>query len=361
MKGFKNKKAGLLLLAVLVLGVASAVAWMNGGIEAETVAVDKGEVTRLLKETGTVESKSTVTITAKNTGEIKGLMVEEGQRVEKGTVLMLSDATSVALDIKSQQAELSGLQAQYSRAKELAAKNRSLFEQGALSYEDYNASNTEAKQLEAQIAALRYSIESYAESSGASGVTAPVDGIITAVYVKEGESVAAGASLFEISNLDDVYVKTDIIAEDADLIQAGDSARIYNEDSGFQDELARVQKVHIKAEDKLSELGVSQKRVTVELTFGTAEHARLGSNMDVEITIDQKQSVLRVPERAVFEKEKENCVFVVENGKAVLKQVKTGLEGDDYFEILSGLTEGELVILSPGDDISEGSRIKTIE
>lgn len=358
MKRFTKKKIGLLLLAVLAVGAVAAAASINGGIEAETAAAEKGAVQQILKETGTVESKSAVTITAKNAGEIKGLMAEEGDRVEKGAVLMLSGGTGVALDIKSQQAELSGLQVQYSQAKGLADKNRSLYEQGALSYEAYNESNTAAKQLAAQISALQYAIESHAEAAG-TAVSAPMGGIVTGVYVKEGESVAAGTPLFEISNLEDVYVKTDVIAEDADLLREGDSVRIYNKDSGFRDELAQVQKIHIKAEDKLSDLGVSQKRVTVEIAFGSAETARLGSSMDVEITVERKENVLRVPERAVFEKEKADCVYVLENGKAVLRQVETGLEGEDYLEVLSGLKAGDLVILSPGDDISEGSRIKT--
>ncbi|QOX64953.1 efflux RND transporter periplasmic adaptor subunit [Anoxybacterium hadale] len=359
MMHFTKKKTVFLLVAVLAVGTISAAAWLGGGKEAETAAVDKGEVKKILKENGTVESKSAVTIMAKNAGEIKGLMVDEGDRIEKGAVLMLSDGTSAALDIKSQQAELSGLQAQYSQAKELADKNRLLYEQGALSYEAYNTSNTEAKQLAAQISALRYSIESYAQSTGSEGVTAPVAGVVTAVYVKEGASVAVGAPLFEISNLDDIYVKTDVIAEDADLIQEGDSVKIYNTDSGFSDELASVRKIHIKAEDKLSDLGVSQKRVTVEIAFGSDKRARLGSSLDVEITVEQKENALRVPELAVFVKEKENYVYLLENGKAVLKQVETGLEGEDYYEVLSGLAEGDQVILSPGDDISGGIRIKT--
>jgi HlyD family secretion protein len=361
MKKIKGRKWIVIGGAAILVAAAAAVSVMSAGIPVESAAVDRGEVTKLLKESGTVESKSSVTITAKSSGEIKGLMIEEGDRVKAGDILMTSDGTSAALDIKSQQAELSGLQAQYSQARELANKNKALYEQGALSYADYNASNTAAKQLAAQISALQYSIESYAETSGAAGVTAPVDGVLTGVFVKEGESVAPGTPLFEISNLDDVYVKTDIIAEDADLIREGDPVRIYNEDAGFSDESGTVKKIHLKAEDKMSDLGVNQKRVTIEIAFGTKKPVRLGSSLDVEIAVEQKKDVLRVSDLAVFEKEGVNCVYVIEGGKAVFRELETGLEGEDYMEVIAGLSEGDVVILSPNDDISDGVRVKEQE
>ncbi len=358
MKQFKKGKKWIVVVSAALFIMIAAAIVMNNGMVVKSAVVDQGEVTKLLKETGTVESKSTISITAKNSGEINGLLVEEGDHVKAGDTLMVSDGTSAALDIKSRQAELSGLQAQYKRAKELADKNKALYEQGALSYESYNSSNTAAKQLASQMESLKYSIESYAESTGATGRTAPIDGVITGVYVKEGESVVAGASLFEISNLNDIYVKTDFIAEDADLIREGNLVRIYSEDANFNDEKGTVKKIHLKAEEKMSDLGVNQKRVTVEIAFGTSESARLGSDMEVEITVERKENAIRVPELAVFEKSKKDCVYVIEDGKAVLREIETGLEGEDYMEVISGMLDGETVIISPSEDISDGVRVK---
>ncbi len=342
---------------VLVIA-AYALSAMKAGIAVESAAVDRGTVTKVLEESGTVESRNSVTITAKNSGEVKGLTVEEGDSVKAGEVLMSSDMTSASLDIKSQQAQLSGLQAQYSQARELANKNKALYDQGALSWQEYNASAVAAKALAAQISSLQYSIQSYAESTGAEGVTATMDGVLTGVFVKEGETVAAGTPLFEISDLNNVYVKADFIAEDADLIREGDSVRIYNKDAGFNDEKGAVKKVYLKAEDKLSDLGVNQKRVTVEISFGTSTPIRLGSDVDVAVTADQRENVLRVPNLAIFEQNRKNCVYIIENGKAVLREVKTGLEGEDFTEVASGLSEGDRVIVSPGDDVSNGVKVK---
>jgi len=348
----------LVVIAVVVLAVASAAVFLNTGIYVKAETVDQGEVKKILRESGSVESVRSVIVTARNSGEIKNLLVEEGQTVKSGDLMISSDGTSTKLDIKSLQAELSGLRAQYNRAQDLAAKNKALYEQGAMSYSEYSASETAAKQLAAQISSLQYSIESYAVSSGATGINAPTDGVITGVYVKEGEFVVAGSSLFEISDLNEIHVVSDFIAEDADHISVGDMARIYNEDAGFSDENGMVKKVHLKAENKISDLGVNQKRVTVEISFGTDKQVRLGSNMNVDIIVEKKENVLRISDLAIFEKAKKNCVYIIEEGKAVLREIETGLEGEDYIEVISGLSEGDTVILSPSDEISDGVKVK---
>lgn len=361
MKQSKTNKKWLLIIAVLLLVAASAAIFLRTEVYVKAVSVDRGEVEKILKERGNVESARAIIVTAKNSGEIINLLVEEGQSVKSGDLLISSDGTSAALDIKSLQAELSGLREQYRQAKELADKNKTLYEQGALSYSEYNASSTAAKQLAAQISSMQYSIDSYIVSSGASGIRAPADGVITGVYINEGEFVIAGTPILEISDLDEIYVKADIIAEDADLIRVGDQVRIYNENSGFLDEKGTVKKIHPKAENKISDLGVNQKRVTVEISFGTTEKIRLGSNVNVDITVEKKENVLRIPDLAVFEKEKKNYVYVIEDEKAILREIETGLEGEDYIEVISGLAEGEAVIQSPGDDIADGVRVKIRE
>lgn len=359
MKKFMKKKWLIIAAAIIVVAAITAISTLAAGIPVDTAVVEKGDVIKLISESGTVESDSSIVVTAKISGEIKGISVSEGDRVKEGDILVSGGGSSAELDIKSLQAELAGLKTQYSLAKDLAYKNKELYEQGALSFTEYNQSMTAVKQIEAQISSLKYSIDSYAESTGAAGIAAPIEGFITGVFVKEGETVAAGSPLFEISDLDDIYVKVNLIAEDADYVEKGDQVRVYNNDLGFSDENCKVRKIHLKAHDVMSELGISQKRVTVEVALGEKAGLRLGSDVDAEIIVEKMQNVIRVSNLALFETDQIDCVFVAEGGKAVLKQVETGIEGEDYTEIISGLSEGEEVILSPGSDIENGVRIKS--
>jgi len=356
----KPKLKWIVLIAISLLAAAAVyMAVANSGVSVETAQVSTGEVTKLIKESGSVESEKAITITAKATGEVKGITVSEGDQVKAGDILMAgyTDA-SAALDIKSMQAQLRGLQVQYAEAAEIASKNKLLYEEGAISYQIYSQSQTTAKELAAQVDSLSLSIRSYSAATGSAGVKATVSGVITAVFAKEGETVMAGSPLFEISDMNDIYITSDLIASDADLVDVGDAVRVYNEDTGFNSDACRVSKIYLKAEDKISDLGISQKRVRVEIALGGGQAIRLGSGVDIEITIEKKDNVLRVPDMAIFEMDNEKYVYIVENEKAALRKIEAGLEGEDYIEIISGLSEGETVIVSPSTDISDGTRIK---
>ena len=353
----KHKKIIIALGIVIIVGALVA-SYISSGVPVDSAVASEGTVSKLVSESGTVESRSAVLLTAKLTGEIRGILVEEGDSVKKGDPLVTGDGTSAKLDIKSLEAELRGLQAQYNQAADLARKSKTLYNQGAISGQEYQQAQTAANQLSAQVDALRYSISSYANSSGGAGLTAPIDGVITGIFAKEGESIMMGQPLIEISNLEDIYVSADLIVGDADLVETGNAVRIFDKDSGIDDPKGKVSKVHLKAQDYLSDLGITQKRVRVEIALSQEKTPRLGSRVDVEITVAQKMNVLRIPDTAVFNFNDVPHVYVIENRKAKLHEVSLGLEGEDYVEILSGLDLKDEVILSPGNDISDNTRVK---
>lgn len=356
----KNKKLLIAIGIVIILGAAVAY-YLSSAIPVDTAFVSEGTVTKLVNESGTIESRSAVRLTAKQNGDIKGILVKEGDTVKKGDPLVTGDGTSANLDIKSLEAELRGLQIQYNQAADLARKNKILFEQGAISGQTYQQSQTVANQLSAQVDALRYSISSYANSSGGTGLTAPIDGVITGVFAKEGESVMMGQPLVEISNLKDIYVAVDLIVGDANLVKQDNKVRVFDKDSAIEDNNSKVIKVHLKAQDYLSDLGITQKRVRVEIQLSLEKTPRLGSNVDVEITVDQKMNVLRVPDTAVFQLNGIPHVYVLDNRKTKLREISTALEGENYVEVLSGLELKEEVILSPGNDIGDNTRVKATQ
>lgn len=356
----KNKKPLIAIGIVVILGVVIA-SYLSSGLAVDSSYVSEGPVIKTVNESGTVESKNSVLLTAKQAGEIKGILVEEGDSVEIGDPLVTGDGTSADLDVKSMEAELRGLQGQYSQAADLARKSKTLYNQGAISGQEYQEAQTMANQLAAQVSALKYSIASYANSSGGAGLIAPINGVITGVFAKEGETIMMGSPLIEISNLEDIYVFTDLIVGDADLVKVGNAVHVFDRDSGIDDTNSKVIKVHLKAQDYLSDLGITQKRVRVEIQLSQEKTPRLGSNVDVEIIVDQKENVLRIPDTALFDFNGLPYVYVLEKGKAILRQVTFGLEGEDFVEILSGLEISDEVILSPGNDIQDNIRVKATQ
>jgi len=81
--------------------------------------------------------------------------------------------------------------------------------------------------------------------------------------------------------------------------------------------------------------------------------------VDVDIQTAMLENVLRIPSKAIFEKEGLQYVYVVDADKAKLVQVETGLEGEDYTEITKGLKAGITLIISPGNNVTDGAKVKT--
>ena len=356
-----NKKmTGVILIAVLILAAVGFYVVQQGNaklVEAEQVS--KGTVQKLIKETGTVESDASSLVSAKSVMEIKALNFKEGDSVKAGQVILNTDVTAAQLTVKSMEAEAASLRISYNRAREIADQSKLLLSQGAISQDEYDSAAAARDQLAAQVSSLSYSIASMRESMDAGGITAPIDGVITEVYVKTGDTIQPASPILEISDLSLLFLSTNLIASDADRIKTGAKVLVYTKDAGTIDDKAFVRKIYLTAFDLVSDLGISQKRVRVEIAVSDGSKLRIGNTMNVDITVEMRENVLMVSKKAVFELNQKNHVYVMEKGKAVLRQVELGLKGEDTWEVLSGLTEGDSVIISPDNAISDGTRVKS--
>lgn len=108
----------------------------------------------------------------------------------------------------------------------------------------------------------------------------------------------------------------------------------------------------------MSDLGIQQKRVKIEIALEEkVENLRPEYDLNIKVIINNRKDVLVIPENAVFQQRNKNYVFVNEKGIAVLMEIETGVESERKIEVVRGLKEGEEVILSPDEELSEGVAI----
>lgn len=358
-KKIKVRRALVAAALAVSIGLSAWVLYSGKGIEADIVTVERGLIQRVIKETGTIESDNSVIVTSAFAGEIANVAVSEGDYVNAGDLLLSGDENIVRLELKSLKAQYSGLEASFLETQDMVKKKKELYEQGALSRQEYDFSITLRRESAAQLSSLKYAMESLSESIKNYEVTAPINGTITEVYVKKGGYAPIGASLFEISDLDSLHIRADLIAYEANEVEAGNEVCIYQGKRGESLPLRGiVRSIDKKAKEEVSGLGVVNKRVSVEIQVEAASNLRLGSDAEAEITVYKKNNVLCIPNSAVFEMDKNRYVFALEGNVARIRKIKTGLEGNDLVEITSGLSEGERVIRSLGNDIEDGIKIK---
>ena len=189
---------------------------------------------------------------------------------------------------------------------------------------------------------------------------APATGRVLRVLQESEAVVAAGTPLIQISDPADLEIVADLLSTDAVRVEVGAPARIV--DWGGPPISGRVARIEPAGFAKVSALGIEELRVEtiVELTDPVERWQRLGHDFRVvvEIVVWQGDAVLTVPTGALFRTGEGWSVFAVRDGRARLTQVEVGHRNDSEAEVLSGLVEGDRVILYPSDRIDDGTRIR---
>jgi HlyD family secretion protein len=187
-------------------------------------------------------------------------------------------------------------------------------------------------------------------------VRAPVDGVVLRRLHESEAIVPQGEPLVEIGDLSKLEIVADYLSLEAQKIRPGQPALI--DDGGSQPLRARVRLVEPSGFTKISALGVEEQRVNVilDLVDPREKWAHLGDRfrVDVSVIVWEADDVLTVPTSSLVRSGEGWSVFVVEDGRAWLRPVEIGQRNDQRAQVVSGLHEGQQVIVYPGDTVADG-------
>ncbi len=407
----KRKIGWLIVIIVIAAGIGLYMQMGTKPLAVTTEPVVTGTLEQYVEETAEVKMEDSSSVYAANAGIATQVNVVVGDKVKKGQLLVMLDTEASALQIKDLKAQMAVVNAQYSEAKnpvltseinkaktqveyaqaaydsakQTADMQKQLSESGAVSQEVYRlslldlaakeanldtsksnlnllnrglSSNVKAQYV-AQLDSLKAKLSLLEKQQNDLGYKAPMAGVVLSAYVEKGSYLQLGKLLIEIGNTGLLYLKCDVLAEDMAGVKVGTQVRIENKDLNLMDLSGSVRKIYPTAFSKLSELGISQKRVTVEIALDkSAPELKAGYEVTAKLIVLKNENTLLINKKALFEHQGQDAVFIVENGMSALRVVQKGIENDDQVEIVSGLKAGEQVILSPEDTLKEGSRVE---
>jgi len=394
------KKKLIIGIIVLVVVAAAGLYYFTQGTDGEdyeTALAEIGNIEKHIEEIGEIASKNVRSYYGNGTNEIENLYVEIGDIVNEGDLLLEYDNT-IDLEIEKINKQIEALEATYNEAVsgadfeqintakleieniknslEYAKENlqtiEDLYKNDAATEKEFKDGQNSVEQLENQLAisqnhyslltkglsgnvrdryeaeieVLALSLEILEESREKFSIYTDFNGIITELDTFKGDMPLAGKKILEIQELNNLRAYGDFIVEDAVKISEGMEVEIYSDDIGLSIDNLKIEKIYPKAVSKLSELGIEQKRVTIEINLPEEqEDLIIGSKVNIKIKIDSKENVLIVPEEAVYEKNEKLYVEVLDNGEVKEIEVVLGIENQDFIEIIDGLEEGQEVIL----------------
>ncbi len=224
-------------------------------------------------------------------------------------------------------------------------------------YIDENEYQREA--YEAQIKAMENRLAKLRDDKKKASIVSPVEGVILERHSHGGAAMSAGTPLFLIGDPKSIELNVELLTDEVSRVKPGLKVVLSGEVLGGGTVEGKVDRILPTGFLKRSTLGVEQERVGVICSF---DNSSLGLGpvygVDVRIITDEKKGVLRVPERAVFKSGGRRHVFVVKDGKAALAEIEIGIEGEDFYEAVSGLSENAVVIIAPPADLEEGMAVE---
>jgi HlyD family secretion protein len=388
----KMKKAlviGLPIVAVVVIAGVTLASRNRGveGIEVEIEPVARRQVVQTVTATGKIQPMIQVNISADVSAKITRLEVQEGQWVEQGTLLVELDRERYLAAVASAEANLSAAQANANLARENMVKTekdydrtKELFERNLESQSVldsmYAAAEVEKARYQSVLdqgeqakAALRQARDDLAKTT----IYAPMSGTVSRLNKEVGE-IALGSQfqedvILELSNLEGMEALVDIDENDIVSVSIGDEADI--EVDALPDVKLKGRVTEIANSAKSSGQGTTDEKTEFEVKVAIIDpvaELRPGMTASAEIITEVCDDCLSVPIQSVavrtldqlgaapaaegeepeFQPDRDGfveIVWVVVDGRAQARQVKTGIQSQNYIEIADGLGEQDQVVI----------------
>jgi RND family efflux transporter MFP subunit len=283
---------------------------------------------------GTVRAKLHATLEARLSGHIDQMPVALGEKIHKGQLIARLDAGEIVARLDQAKAALEEADRDWKRTS-------ALFAQQSATRAEYDSA--QARQQIAQSAvAEATAMMSYVE------ITAPFDGIITKKWADVGDLAAPGKPLVDIEDPAALQMQADVPEALNANIKPGDQFPV------------RVAPVTNDIEGTVAEMSPvadpNSRTFLVKLNLPDAPGLRSGQFGRVAVPIGEV-SAIRVPAAAVIQRGQMELVFVVVNGHAQLRLVKTGSRIGDEIELVSGLNPGEQVVTEDVSVLSDGQPV----
>lgn len=398
-------------ILILVAGIAALVIL---GLRPAPLLVDAEPVSRgylagIIEEEGRTRVRDRYVISSPVSAHAGRVRLEVGDAVREGEVVAILDALAApALDVRAvaqaearveaaksaveqagEDAAAADAAARFARDEYLRLKPLGAEGLVAVNVVDEARANADAAQarhrsalfrvktarhdLAAARTALAFVGAQNPEASGRIELSSPVSGRVLQRHFQSAKVVQAGEPILEIGDPAHLEVEVDVLSTDAVRLEPG--MRVVLQRWGRADPLeAVVRRIEPVGFTKISALGVEEQRVLViaDLVSRREDWARLGHGyrVNARFILWEEEQVLQLPSSALFRheadassrtggagQEDEWAVFLAEEGRAALRPVQIGRRGGFATEVLSGLAEGDAVVVHPDRTLEHGMRI----
>ena len=355
-----NKKI-IIVIFILVLLALFLLRYMpQEKVQVSTVEAALGDITQSISYSGSVESRNRVRIGSKIAGRVSAVFFEELDDVHKGQTLVKLENGEIKAQRNRAKEAITQAEINLANAEKNLSRMEELFKRGFSSKEQLDSAQQAFDVSKAMLEQNRSNYKGTDVRLGYSTILAPVSGTIISKNVTVGEIIAGPlgggnltvpTAIAEIADLKDLEVRVDVDEVDIGKVKVGQEAIISVD--AYPDKVFKgvVKEIAI----------MTSSRREVGITYRVKAHIenpdkilKLGMTANVDFIMRSRKQVLSVPKNAILAQEGRNFVFTVSDNIVGKKEIVTGIEGEEFFEVASGLQPGEMVVVGVKTETVDG-------
>lgn len=312
----------------------------NFAIPVQVASVEEKILSDALISTGEFKGWEEVTLVAESQGSIQYLKFEEGDQIKKGQIIAKIDAVSLG-------AQLATARASYSKAEKDVARYERLEKAGAVSKSQLEDARIQQENSRANIAQINQQLSF-------TTVKSPINGIVNSLMVEETSFVMPGNEIAEIVQIDRLKLIVNVSESDLSRIKEMQEVKIKTDVFPLKEFSGTVSNISVKGDE------ARKYKVTIEVKNTQEQQLRAGMFGEVHfkaLTSNQNLALV-IPRSSIANGLQNPQVFVIENGVAILKNIKTGSTIDGFTAVLSGLDAGEQVVTKGIINLKNNTKVK---
>lgn len=348
----KNHKLLAVIIAILivitiirlgsfVVGLANPTVQEDKKISVKTTAASYGDITATAPLSGRIAAAEEAAIVPMAQGQVTAVHVKVGDYVTAGTVLFEIDKSQVA--------------PQYNQAKaayDLAASSynnmKILYAEGAISKSDFDS-------VEVNYIASKETFNQVSELYSYYNVTSPINGYVTSLNVSVG-NMAGGSMAASVANTSELKISGTVSEYLVGNLKIGDTVDVRVTSLGD-----KTYKGTITELSPAPALGTLTYPITIVLDNESGDLAS-GMFAEVDLTTEEVSEAIILPSGAVITKNDKNVVVKLDSDNIpTFAEVETGIDNGEYVEIISGVKEGDVIVIEGQSFVEEGAAVEVIE
>ena len=303
--------------------------------------VTKQPLANLVSLVGLIDPTNDVEIIPEAHGMVKTVSFKIGDRVKKGTILVEIDDLIIKSDLARQEIN-------YFKSKRDFERNKTLYEQNSISASQLDISRLDMQAAENDLTRARKALDD-------TKVKAPISGTINSKKINEGSYIQQNSSIGNIVDISTMKVRVNISEKDAFVLHPGDSVEVTTDIYPGRKFIGHVDNIASKADDAHS------YPVEIHLPNDPTFPLKGGMFGRVNFTSITSRNAIAISRSALIGSVKDAQVFVIKDGFAHLRNITIGRESGQLLEVLNGLEEGEMVVTSGQNNLSDNLKVVIVK